>query len=207
MPQHIDLDQIEKRAYLAFHQDGLWDLCIGLAMIAMGVVVMGQYQEWMGIAALLPVFVVITVPALRRVITLPRLGYVEFSQARKTRQRASQAALMVIGTLIAMLGLVVASGYSGEGSWQRFIRGLELLPIGLVLLLATLAVGIAFGLKRCYAYTAAFAMLFMLPELLGLHPFLALAAAGLVLTATGIVLLVNFLHRYPQPPRETAGGH
>ena len=30
MEQKIDLSKIEKKAYMAFHKDGLWDLLIGL---------------------------------------------------------------------------------------------------------------------------------------------------------------------------------
>jgi hypothetical protein len=38
MEQRPELKQIERRAYLSYHQDGLIDICLGMVFLAFGLV-------------------------------------------------------------------------------------------------------------------------------------------------------------------------
>jgi hypothetical protein len=39
MNEAIDLEQLERQAFLSFHQDGLLDLCLGAVLLQLGIII------------------------------------------------------------------------------------------------------------------------------------------------------------------------
>lgn len=195
MSQEIDLRKIELKTYLAYHQDGIWDLVIGLALIGMAL-----DMRWgvPGTSFIIIIVAIILVPALRKAFTLPRLGYVKFSPERESKEKRNTTALLALFTLTAALGLVVFYGYTGNADWQHSIRNLGVLPFGFVLTMVSLALGFLYRITRCLLYAPLVMAAFLATHFLELHPFVHFLFIGLILSATGTVMLVKFIHRYPR---------
>ncbi|UCD63132.1 MAG: hypothetical protein JSW34_10280 [Candidatus Zixiibacteriota bacterium] len=199
MSQEIDLKQIERRTYLTLQQDGIWDLFVGLALVGVSI---GLLTKTPGTTAILPILAIILAPIVKRAMTLPRLGYVKFSPERQSKQKRNLNAMTVLFTLTALLGLVVFYAYLGDAGWQKWIRGLGLIPLGFVLALAALVLGLLYGVRRCLYYAALAMAAFIASHLLDMHPSVKFMVIGGVLSVTGAILLTRFVRKYPRPSRE-----
>jgi len=202
LPQEIDVKKIELKTYLAFHQDGIWDLTIGLALLGMALDLFWGPQ---GTSTILIIVALILVPGLKKVFTLPRLGYVKFSPERESKDKQNKVRLTVLFTITTVLGLVAFYAYTGDAGWQRWIRGLGLLPLGFVVALTALVLGLLYQVKRCIVYAVLAIAAFTATHVMQLHPGLHFLVLGATLTTAGAVLLVRFMTKYPRLPRENTG--
>ncbi len=202
MSQGIDLKQIERKTYMAYHQDGLWDLLVGLAMMSVFLDVIldesGTYVVVIAGAAAL-------VPMLKKIFTQPRLGYVKFSPQREVREKLNLTLLVVLFTLTALIGGVMASAYSGDAAWQRWIRDLKLIPFGVVLASVAAALGLLWGVVRCWIYSALVLAVFGVGHFLHWRITVHFGILGSVLFPVGLVLLITFINKYPKKSPEA--GH
>ena len=128
MEQNVNLEKIERKAYLSYHQDGLWDIFLGIFFSGMGVVMFFNTIYLMGaLAALLPVAI-----PIKKSFTSSRLGYVKFAPKRQAQEKKSRAKLTIILTFTAILGLVNFMAFSGKAEWQIWIKNLGIIPFGFV---------------------------------------------------------------------------
>ncbi len=113
---NLDLKQLERRAWTSFFQDGLLDIFMGLALLAIGIPAMlpglfGTELRQNAGAAVLMLFAFLPYWAGKRFMTVPRMGRAEFTRARKSRQTkvamlyAVSVVAGVIVSLMVMLGL------------------------------------------------------------------------------------------------------
>lgn len=203
MSQEIDLKQIERKAYLSFYQDGIWDLFIGLAFIGMAV---GVIYNNTGITALIPALGIVIVPGLKKLITLPRLGYVKLSPAREGKIRKNISALVLLLTFTAVFGGIVFFAYTGNSGWQRWIKSLALIPFGAVLSLIAGAVGFLYGIKRVLIYAVLILVIFVIGHILEFRPTFHFTVIGITMTLVGFALLIRFIGKYPKPGKEVSDG-
>lgn len=203
MSQEIDLKQIERKAYLSFYQDGIWDLFIGLAFIGMAV---GVIYSNTGITAIIPCFAIVIIPGLKKLITLPRLGYVKLSSEREVKKRKNISALVLLLTFTAVLGGIVFSAYTGNSGWQRWIKSLALIPFGAVLSLIAGAVGFLYGIKRVLIYAILILVIFVIGHILELRPTFHFSVIGITMTLVGFALLIRFIGKYPKPGKGVSDG-
>ena len=97
-----NLREIEKKAYMAYHQDGLLDIVVGVYVLGFGLGifmdVIWDFSFGMGIipailiAVILPIWI-----AAKRKITMPRIGFVKFGAGGTTKLTAILIGLMVAG--------------------------------------------------------------------------------------------------------------
>lgn len=203
MSQEIDLKRIERKGYLSFYQDGIWDLFIGLSFIGMAV---GVFYNYPGITAIIPALALVIVPGLKKLITLPRLGYVKLSPAREVKIRKNISSLVLLLTLTAVLGGIVFFAYTGNSGWQRWIKSLALLPFGAVLSLIAGAVGFLYGIKRVLIYAVLILVIFIIGHILELRPTFHFSVIGITMTLVGLAMLIRFISKYPRPSEEEAVG-
>ncbi|UCG61483.1 MAG: hypothetical protein JSV52_14385 [Candidatus Zixiibacteriota bacterium] len=199
MAEDLDLKQIERKTYMAYHQDGLWDLLIGLAMMSVILdVILGESGIYIvviaGAAGL--------VPMLKKVVTLPRLGYVKFSPKRQSREKLNIILLTVLLTMTALLGAVMMSAYSGDAGWQRWIRDLRLIPFGIVLTSVAAALGLLWGIWRCWIYALLSLAVFVIGHIFEWRMTIHFAILGSVLFLVGLVMLITFINKYPKKAPE-----
>jgi hypothetical protein len=193
----VDSKEIERRASL-YHDDGLLDIALGLALLLFGLAMILDQT------ALAGVYVVLTLPAVmsaKRAITVPRMPYVDFVPAPHAERAMTRVALMaaVAGAALLTLGLLVF-GLSGTlPSWLLlWIRDYALVLFGVLVAGLLSVIGWALGVGRLYGYAALMAVGFVGGRWLGLTTPLYVAALGAVILSCGIAVLVQFVRRYPR---------
>jgi len=197
MSQEVDLTKVERKAYLAYHQDGIYDLMIGLCFLSAA---LGVVSEVIAVWAIAPVLAILVAPGLKKAVTLPRLGYVKFSPQREKKERMNITYLTALLSVTALLGMVVFSAYSGDAAWQLWIRNLGIIPFGFVLAVVALALGLLYDIRRCYVYAAVILVAFIVGHLLELRLWFQFAVPGLVIFVVGLVLFIRLITRNPKVP-------
>jgi hypothetical protein len=206
MSETISLKELERKAYRSFFKDGLWDIYLGLLLLAMGggpaLLAVGASLVWAAIAGLgLAALGMLIFFAGKRCLTVPRLGTVRFGPARKVgRKRA-----VVVFSASVLVGVVLFAL-----SWTGIARiaVLEAIPLPALVFAANCIV--VFGLagyfldfSRLYAYAVLYAAAFPLAAFLhgpARLPYgwpLAYSIASAPMLIIGLVLLLRFLREYP----------
>jgi len=111
MTTQLDLKEIERKAFRATYQDGLWDMYLGVVIAAMAIFV---YRPEDGYH---PANIVLAITAIglayslfwagKRFITLPRMGQVRFGLQRKRRKVT--LALILGAVVLVQVGIVSLS--------------------------------------------------------------------------------------------------
>ncbi len=218
MSETLSLKQLEHKAYRSFFRDGLWDISLGLLLLALGV---GAAISRLGIAwgYVIPDLHVITLSLYlaatavlvvgKKYITVPRLGAVRFGPARKARLSAS--ALILAGSVL--LGLVLFLLLANRlvpGDWFSG-RAIGLLVFGLNALIVFSLLAYFLDFSRLYGYAVLWALAFPASEAVAAHTplsgafafLLTIGALSSVMLGIGTVLLLRFVREYAvaaEPP-------
>jgi len=98
----INTKEIERRAYLTYHKDGIIDIYLGLLIVMLSIVMLSTlfvgteaFMMWGGMAGTFALFPIFYRESKKR-YTFPRLGYVKFSE-KKGRSRNSIMMLLGLG--------------------------------------------------------------------------------------------------------------
>jgi len=211
MTTSVNMKDIKRRVWSIYFQDGLFEACVGFALILWGVIMF--HPRLMSLSGL-PIVVVLALQGLKKRYVAPRVGYVSpSSKGNKSSLMAGILLLFALGILVFGLSLSLARG--GEiGGWSWLLGGLrwgfDCLPIVIGLILAGV-LGF-FGLRaratRFYAFALLFALAGVLFYLLPLSPEdrskLLLMSCGFVLLVAGVVRFIQFLRNNPVLPEASA---
>ncbi len=206
MVPDIDLRSIERKAYLTYFQDGLWDILVGLLSVGWGLMIVVDISVNGGI--LFPVLYVMVL-GVKRLITYPRIGYVKFLNARRrlTKNMAVGLAVLISLTLITVLLLFLVRG----GIRLAFLTWLNdyfaepsLLIMAAVLAIMIIVIAYIYRINRWYFY-ALLTMIGFSVGALGQTEFsmsLPITLSGTVVVLSGLVVLIRFLRQYPRMVEE-----
>jgi hypothetical protein len=195
MSEHIDLKSLERKAYTSYHQDGLIDIFLGLAIIFFGVMLLtmflgGMFYIW---GSTFIIFFFSYVGA-KRSITVPRMGYVEFKQSRRVR-----IILLVLILLILNLALFLFMAFDLlTPELNAFLNQHGLLVIGATAGGLFAFFGWVVQIYRLSIYGAVAFLVFFVSYAGVLHLAIPVIVFGLVIATTGFVLLSQFLRQYPR---------
>lgn len=194
MSQNIDLRRIKRRSYIAYFQDGLWDIYWGLAFLIGG---LGAATRQVWIICAYGLLVVLLTAAKER-ITYPRMGYVKFAPpSRKAVMRIAAVLAIPVLAVVAMLVIhLTGSHLFGLGA------GLRRWILTSLFLLFALGFGMfayTFGVTRFYVYAGLMALT-SLGDPYTNEPLFAVVYFTMACTmlVTGLVTLVRFLRDYPR---------
>jgi hypothetical protein len=190
MSQNTDLKQMERKAWTSYFQDGMWDIFMGLLMLAMGVHLLTDngpiHYALMAIAVLALILV-------RRYITVPRLGRARFGPMRKVKNRAV-IVVLAISVLAGVGGFIASAAGAGPPpeSFAALIPFFTLLTFGLM--------AFFMDFPRLYAYGFLFALSISLAiafkdDTAATVLFLVSGGLGLLV---GVTMLARFIRRYPR---------
>ena len=204
--KEIDLSKIEQKAYLSYHRDGLADILIGLFILAFGIdMAVGTLATsllgWMPVLLYWP---------LKRLITYPRMGYVDFSPERKTKEKKKSVVLTIALCVPFTLGLLVFLVVSGRTGLSPElvdkVREYSILIFG-VILASFISLG-AFlsGVRHLYAYAALILIFVASGRLLDVQRHLYFISSGVVILISGVIVLIRFLRKYPRNAEEVHNG-
>lgn len=203
MPAEIDLKKIERKAYLSYHQDGLWDIFLGIFFLGVGIFMFLNTVYLMGglIAVFVPGAIII-----KKWLATGRLGYVKFGPGRQAQEKRSKAKLSMLLTLTMILGIITFYAFTGNSEWQTWIRNLGIIPFGFVLALVLGAVGLLFEMKRFVLYAGLILAVFIAGHLTDSDPPAYFMLLGIIFLIAGLVMLIRFLRKYPKPKGEVSSG-
>jgi len=197
----INLRDLERKAYLSYHQDGVLDIFIGFNILLFGLWLLAD------MAYLAGAFVAIFTPIYAQVkkqITVPRLGYVQFAPPRTAKLRKTTLLLVIAGVLAFVPGLLLfVTTDMGVLAPIHFLLKYGMIIIGAAGAGLLSAVAYLSDLRRLYPYAALFLVLFLGGHFLSLPFPYYLITLGAVILLSGLYLLTRFLHQYPLPPGET----
>lgn len=186
----VDLGQLERTAWRSYHKDGLMEIAFGTLLLVVFAGSAADQFRWFAYALLLLVG-----PALalaKRMVTAPRMGSVEFGEARKARKRR---VVLAIALLVAATMLVPVA--FGGDDWLHAHFAFMSVALGVWVFAAFAAIAFWLQLTRMYVVGVLYGGAFTLTELLDSPlPFLV---AGTVVALYGTVQLVRFLRRHPRP--------
>ncbi|UCH61676.1 MAG: hypothetical protein JSU77_07610 [Fidelibacterota bacterium] len=209
---NIDLKEIERRAFRSTFQDGIWDIYLGLLLLLFGIALslleFGIVIEWIGV-------IVITLCLLcmgffiagKKYITVPRIGRVTFSAARRSKTKNMTLLLtisFIIGVVLLAIRLV---GNEDLFGWIAPVPFPALLFSAVCLV--TFSSG-AFLLDniRFHLYGLFYAFPFPIVVILKSHTdmiglwLLAYGIPSVLMLIVGVVLFYRFLRDYPPLTKE-----
>ncbi|MDJ0708768.1 MAG: hypothetical protein QNJ14_00190 [Woeseiaceae bacterium] len=175
---------IERRVYRAYWNDGLLDIFAAAGVFAIGI--FWLYDLPVG-AVFVPVWLVPAWGPCRRHFIEPRLGMVEFSDARQRRNNNLLRLILYvgIGCLVIGIELYLLRDRLGTNPSMTLIAGLP------AVLLAVLAVATAalIATPRFLVYAAVLAAAGVTGAVFGLQPglILVVAGGGMAILAAGVL--------------------
>ncbi|MGD9130424.1 MAG: hypothetical protein PVH73_02485 [Candidatus Bathyarchaeota archaeon] len=203
MTEKDSLREIEKKTYMSYHQDGLIDIFVGVYVLLFGLgILLGtvtDFSTWFVIPAIFPAIMVPIWISVKKRITMPRIGYVNFGV-----RGANKLMAIFLGLMVAGLGVFMVFTFaSTQWSWASMLRDLifsnGMIIIGIAAASISSLFAYTMGLKRLYAYGLLTLVLFFAGYFIAFPFEYILLAIGLVIIISGFVLLIGFIRKYPLP--------
>jgi len=197
MSSQPNLKELERRAWRSMHDDGLWELFLGATLLILGVSALVRVESWaIAVHLILSVGIVVSMVMAKRLITVPRMGVVNFGPGRREKHRKTTALLLFSFGLGAALFLAIASG----GSISTWFRG----NLGLVNLFAgvwalVVCGGMAYWLDHPRLLFAGLVYAAVFSHLLPVGTAMTALVGGTVIIIPGLIMLIRFLRKYPLP--------
>ena len=196
----VNLEQIEKKAWKSYFADGLWDIFIGLMMLALGIGILTDISVLgyciMGLAVLIN-------PIGKRLMTYPRIGRVKFGIMRE-KKRIKIFAIIAICLGLGIIGWIMGSlGSSPDEDISKEIMGLA---FGALFLVIFSSMAYFMDFPRLYVYAVVFGLAIGINEEIDTGPgSILLISFGLAVILTGIYLAFQFVSRFPKLTNEDIG--
>ena len=201
MQETIDIKNIERKSFRFIEQDGLTEIMMGVVLLALGLTFGSSLYSIVVLAAVFVMTPLLGI--LRKRFTYPRIGYAKLP----TEDGKKIARGMFIYVIIIMVGLVVVLGILGGFRDVKLFRKFSPLLAALLLsggfeyaysksasfryriyMLLTIAIGISFSLIKFENYDGVAAALILL---------------GIILAASGAILFLTFMHKYPKASEQS----
>jgi len=207
MSTPISLKEAERRAFQLTFNDGLWDIFLGcfFLIFAIGPFLSPSLGDFWGSVIFLPFWglVYLVIWLVRKHLVAPRLGSVEYGNARKIRLKKFSTVMLVLNIVAIILGIAAFIGFG------HVPETLYPILLGVILLLGfSLAAGFL-DFTRLYFY----GLLTGLAPLVGEWLFvngkashhgnpIAFGTASGIMILVGLVVLVRLLNSTPIPTEE-----
>lgn len=209
MPQEIDLKEIEKKAFRSFHRDGFWEIFFGMLMFA-GVVrdTLPEMGAKILFSQIVSIALTLTGPLVyvlgKKLITVPRLGYVRFGPARKRRLRWLHIFILATIILTVLILIFISKGNQNNLGSALPHHFLSSIIITLLILLAISFIAYFLDYPRLYfvavlvaAHEPAYFYLKHYTDVTQIHLF-TYGIPALILLFVGVITFVGFLRKYPK---------
>jgi hypothetical protein len=203
MTKQNTLREIERKAYMSYHQDGLLDMVIGLYALSFGLGIFVDKIFEFSFAAIMPAIMISIVLPIwiyaKKKITMPRIGFVKFGARGVNKLFALLLGLSIAGLGVSLAFGVFVLGQNGRPLWFEILVQYGMIWIGLGAAVIGSLFAYTMGLKRLHGYGLLTLALFASGHFLGVPFEYLLLAIGSVIIASGATLLVQFIRRYPLP--------
>ncbi len=199
MSERVDLKDLERKIYLSYHQDGLVDIFVGLGLIVIGIILHPILGEHVPTVAMVMIMLFVFVYAsLKRAITIPRMGYVEFAPKRRTRFALLILIIVLITNVPLLLIIMLTVGQQISPIVFDFVTSFLIVILGFFGTGIFVLIGILSEIRRFFGYAVAILILFTISHFLFLHFALPMIGVGIIFTIAGFIQLAWFLRKYPK---------
>lgn len=199
-----ELERVEREAFRKFHEDGLFDIYLGLLLSIMGSASWfadSLDSEGLGLAlyAGLVLLIIGVFTLARRFITKPRLG--EFKPAAPRKRKILNTRLTLLGSVV--LGLLLFWAFADGGSRIGTLRALmpALWFVNAMLVFGAMAYFL--DIPRFYAYGVLVGLPLAIDTALDVYldvtlsPLILFSSVGVIVVLVGVYKFVHFLREYP----------
>jgi len=200
MPGDPTLDRLERKAFHAYHRDGIVDLLVGLMALGFGI---GMWTNSTTLFALVWLPTIFYRP-LRSWLVVPRLGYASFGTGGAGPARSARRWVVLLLAGSVALGLVTFMATNSSPEWRSFMRAHPLLFFGGLGALGLTVGGLATKLWRFVGYGAVAALIAVVGDQVGLAPEPGVTAIGAIIVVLGLGRLTWFLTNFPKLPNDAS---
>ncbi|MFX0030518.1 MAG: hypothetical protein ACFE8B_15005 [Candidatus Hermodarchaeota archaeon] len=212
MTKDEELKELEKKAWRSNFQDGLWDIYFGLLFIGIGIYTIPQlfgFDNTFGLIMILMIWDLSSVVLFiigKKLITIPRIGFVRFSKKRVIKKIKLTIFLSFMVGLNVVFLLLPFSGLNIK--LDAFKTMLIIGTLFLTLPICVIAYFLQF--ERLYLIGVMGGVGLSITGLLGpivgspLKYVLTFCPIGSIIITWGIVIFIRFLKAYPLPKKEQA---
>jgi hypothetical protein len=216
MSQTISLKELERKTWTSYFQDGLWDIYLGLLLLAMAIWALlsdvGFSESWgMAIYIGLEVLAVLVLWAGKKIITVPRMGRVKFGPKRKAKLNWVRVVLFIsvlVGAGVFVAGLAMRTNRPG------WLNAAFFFPAAWVVnAIVVFSLGAYFlDFSRLYLIGVMYALPVPLDIVFRKFAdidltFIAFGFPATVILLIGTVVFVRFLRDYPIPEEAASDGN
>jgi len=196
--QETDTKKIQRKVYMSYFQDGLWDVVLGLFLLNWGFDVLFHLGWLPGVAPLAFFWIA---QGLKQKITYPRIGFSKPAEHRKQRSRVviASATTLLLGIMVFLLVVT--------GGMPQFLLDYFELLFGTMLAVVIGLIGYWWGIVRWYSYAGLVFVLAALNQWLGLSFELSFIIPGGVILLYGLIIFIRFLRKYPRVSAESFDGN
>ena len=214
----FDLKSLEKKAFRATHQDGLWDIYMGGVVMSMAVLAYSEDSDVFPLVRFLIFLLGLGAAYLifwagKKYVTTPRLGQVKFGPLRQKRKRTLVLVLsgIVFVQTAILIGTIFLWKYPQWATRLGFGLGNQELERLIVAVIGAMFVGPSIALISYFndfmrGYYIAFIVSLGVFSLIWFGKPIYLIVAGLLIVVPGVILFVRFLRTHPLPPAEVSHG-
>ena len=206
MSQNISLKELERKAWTSYFQDGLWDIYLGLLLLAMAVWALlsdvGFSESWgMAIFIGLEVLAMLVLWIGKKLITVPRMGRVKFGPKRKAKLSWVRVILFI--SVLVGAGVFIAA-LAMRTSRPEWLNGTFVFPAAwMVNAMVVFSLGAYFlDFSRLYLIGVMYALPVPLDIVFRQFSdidlsFIAFGVPAMVILIVGLVVFARFLREYP----------
>jgi len=195
MVEDIKLKEIQRKVYMSFFQDGLWDIFLGLFILGWGLTILTDAIYLPGITFIGLYF---AIWGVKKRLTYPRIGYVRFSAKRRRRITTR---FLILGVVVLLAG-VMAGVVWGIGARPQWLA--DYFPLIFNGMLAAIVCFVAYWAKvnRFYLYAALIFLGAVFHLWLGIRWEFGFIGAGGIIVLIGVGILIIFIRKYPKMVEE-----
>ncbi len=194
MQMDADLEQIQRKVYLSYFEDGLWDMLLGIFLVGWGLMVTFDFVAVMGGIWMAFYFMVL---GLKRWLTYPRTGYIKIVEARRQQKK-----MVILGVVTFLLGLAVFFIFAAD-SRPAWFSEYFMFMFGVVMAVVIVMLGYWWKVARWHVYAIMIFIAFAVHQWLDTPLNLAFIVPGSIIVLLGLSLLVRFLRRNPRQSEES----
>jgi hypothetical protein len=204
MSRQISLKEAERKVFRISHNDGLWDIFLGLffLMFVIAPYLSSSLGDFWSPAVFLPFWglVFLVIRLIRKHVVTPRVGIVKFGHVRKTKLVKFTIVMLVVNVVALILGLVAAMNFGSVSGRVTSIM------FGLILLIGLSIAAYFLDFGRLYVYGLLVGLSPLVGEWLYSHgyathhgfPITFGTAAGIMIVA-GLAAFTRLLRDNPVP--------
>lgn len=195
MANKLDLKKVETKLYFTYHEDGLWDIFLGLFFITMGLLFYFDIESFL---AIIPACLIVPFMAVKKSFALSRLGYVVYSDESQTREKNKYLLMVILGLFGLYFGVMIFLTASGGRVIYDFLNSLPVNPIAIFIAIVVMTVTAIYGVWRFTIYSLLIIVIFFIGDRFNNQIVAPSIVTGIIILAIGAVIIVRFIRKYPK---------